>query len=405
MKYKILVSTSLALIAVYYTVIFLGFRDLVLHGASDFSSFYAAGTIVRSGHGEQVYDYAAQKKAQEGFIRDLKFRSGPLLYAHAPFELLLFLPLACLTYPAAFGLWLGCNLIFLFTVPFVVRAYLPGIHDRIPSILLVFGFFFPATLALIHGQDSILILLLFTSFYAAIKRGDDKAAGLSLALAAFKPQLLLVVLAAMVWQRQWKILTWFLKGSAILLLVSFAIVGWKGVLGFPHFLLWFDRLPPEISGAYPHAMPNLRGALFTMLGSRLSAGALKFTTAGATIGVLGIMLNKIRKIPRETENGLHLGFIMVLTPLLAYHANTPDFVLLLLPFLLILDYLQTRRRLQPNHWVLGVSVAAVFLIPFVFPGPMPLFCGIVALTSSLFYEVTSSRTSCLPAAGELPIPA
>jgi hypothetical protein len=270
--------------------------------------------------------------------------------------------------------------------------------------LLVFGFFFPATLVLIHGQDSILLLLLFTSFYAASKRGDDKAAGLSLALAAFKPQLLMVVLGAMVWQRQWKILAWFLRGSAILLLVCFAVVGWKASLGYPHFLLWFDRLPPEISGAYPRNMPNLRGALFTMLGSRLSADALRFTTAGATIGLLGIMLNKIRKIPRETENGLQLAFIMALTPLLAYHANSTDFVLLLLPFLLILDYLQTRRHLKPNHWVLGVAVAAVFLIPFVFPGPMPLFCGIVALTSSLYYEVASSRNSTLPAAGESPAP-
>ena len=398
MKYKILVSISFALIAVYYTVIFLSFRDLVLHGAPDFSSFYAAGSIVRSGQGEQLYDYAIQRKAQEGFIRDLKFRRGPPPYIHPPFELLLFLPLACLSYPAALGVWFGCNLIFLFTVPFLVRSCLPGIHDRIPAILLVFGFFFPAVLALLHGQDSILILLLFTFFYAAIQRGDDKAAGLCLALAAFKPQLLVVVLVAMVWQRQWKILGWFLKGSGVLVLVSLAFVGWKATLGFPHFLLGFDRLPSEMSGNYPHNMPNLRGALFTMLESRLSADTLRLTTAGATLGILGIMLNKIRKIPQETENGLQFALIVVLTPLLAYHANTSDFVLLLLPFVLILDYLQTRRPMEPNHWVLGGSVAAVFLIPFVFPGPMLLFCGIAALTASLYYEVAWSRISCLPAA-------
>ena len=93
---------------------------------------------------------------------------------------------------------------------------------------------------------------------------------------------------------------------------------------------------------------------------------------------------------------------MVLTPLLALHANTTDFVLLLLPFVVILDYLQTRRPLQPNHWVLAVSVAAVFLIPFVFPGPLPLFCGIAALTSSLFYEVASSRIPPLAARGGSP---
>jgi hypothetical protein len=275
----------------------------------------------------------------------------------------------------------------------VVSSCLPGIRDRIPAILLVFGFFFPATIALIQGQDSILTLLLFTLFYAAIQRGDDRAAGLCLALAAFKPQLLLVVLVAMVWQRQWKILAWFLKGSAILLLVSLAIVGWKGALGYPHFLLWFDRLPPEVSGNDPRNMPNLRGALFAVLGSRLSADTLRLTTVGATLGILGILLNKIKRIPRENANSVQLAFIMVLTPLLAYHAYTHDFALLLLPFLLVLDYLQTRRPLKPNHWVLGVSVAAVFLIPFVFPGPMPLFCGMVVLTSSLYYEVASSRIS------------
>ena len=393
MKYRILVGTSFALIAVYYTLIFLGFKDRMLHGASDFASFYAASTLVRSGHGKQVYDYAAQEKVQEEFI---KLRGAPLLYVHAPFELLIFLPLAGLPYPAAFEVWFGCNLIFLFAVPFLARGSLPGIRDRIPAILLVFGFFFPATFALVQGQDSILLLLLLTVFYAALQRGDDRAAGLCLALAAFKPQLLLVVLAAMAWQRQWKILAWFVNGSAILLLASFAIVGWKGALEFPHFLLWFDRLPPEISGAYPSHMPNLRGALFAMLGSRLSADTLRFTTAGVTIGLLGIMLDKMRKVARESDDGLQVALILVLTPFLAYHTNMHDFVLLLLPFLLILDYLQTRHPLKPNHWVLGGSVVAVFLIPFVFPEPLAMFCGVAALTSSLYYEVASLRISAFP---------
>jgi len=392
MKYKILVGTSFTLVAVYYTVIFLGFREPVLHGASDFSSFYAAGSIVGSGQGEHLYDYAAQQKAQERFLADLKFRGSPLLYVHAPFELLLFLPLSGLSYPAALGVWFGCNLILLLAVPFLARASLPGIRDRIPAILLVFGFFFPATLTLIQGQDSILLLLLFTLFYAATKRGDARVAGLCLALAAFKPQLLLVVLLAMVWQRQWKVLGWFLRGSLILVLASMALVGWRATLGFPQFLLAFDGLPAEISGAYPQHMPNLRGALFAVLGAHLPAAALKLTTLGVTIGVLGILLHKIRRIPRGAENDLQLALIVALTPLLAYHANKHDFVLLLLPFVLILDHLQTRRARTPNHWILGVSVAAVFLIPFVFPGALPLFCGVALLTSSLYYEVARSRT-------------
>jgi hypothetical protein len=204
----------------------------------------------------------------------------------------------------------------------------------------------------------------------------------------------------MVWRRQWKLLGWFLKGSVILLLVSIALVGWRATLGYPQFLLAFDRLPAEISGAYPQHMPNLRGALFAMLGAHLSAAALKLTTLGVTIGVFGILLNKIRRIPRGAENGLQLALIVTVTPLLAYHANKHDFVLLLLPFVLILDYLQTRRPLQPNHWVLGGSVAAVFLIPFVFPGPLPLFSGMVMLTICLYYELATSRIPSVPATGE-----
>lgn len=389
MKYRMLVGTSFALIAVYYALIFFGFKDRMLHGASDFASFYAAGTLVRSGQGGQVYDYAAQEKVQENFIR---LRGAPLLYVHAPFELLIFLPLAGFPYPAAFEVWFGCNLVLLFTVPFLARSLLPGIRDRIPAILLVFGFFFPATFALVQGQDSILLLLLFTVFYAAMRRGDARAAGLCLALAAFKPQLLLVVLAVLVWQRQWRILAWFLKGSALLLLVSFAIVGWKGALGFPHFLLWFDRLPAEISGAYPSHMPNLRGAMFTMLGSRWSADGLRWVTAGATLALLGGVLNKVSRSPRQREDGLQFALLLTLTPLLAYHTNTHDLVVLLLPFLLILDYLQTRPALRPHHWVLAGSVAAVFLIPFVFPEPIALFCGVAVLASSLYYEVASEAS-------------
>src|ERR1039458_3737425 len=61
------VRISVIVVLIIYALIFWQQKQMLLAGASDFSSLYAAGAILDSGQGARVYDYDTQRKAQAPF--------------------------------------------------------------------------------------------------------------------------------------------------------------------------------------------------------------------------------------------------------------------------------------------------------------------------------------------------
>jgi hypothetical protein len=100
-------------------------RRSVPAGLPDFSIFYTAGRILRAGHGARLYDDTLQESLQRSFSPLAMERRGSILpYNHPPFEALLFVPLARFSYLTAYAIWLGINLILLFSVPLLLRPRL-----------------------------------------------------------------------------------------------------------------------------------------------------------------------------------------------------------------------------------------------------------------------------------------
>src|SRR5579863_7910588 len=88
-------------------------HDFIVRGYEDFTSFYTAGKIVLRGEGVRLYDRQLQWQVQQEFASSVSNRTGPLPYIRPPFEALLFLPLASLSYPAAVEIWTLIKLILL----------------------------------------------------------------------------------------------------------------------------------------------------------------------------------------------------------------------------------------------------------------------------------------------------
>ena len=95
-------------------------HDPILQGYVDFASFYTAGRIVQSGQSPRLYDPALQWKVQQEFASTVKIRRGPLPYVRPPFEALVFLPLAYLTYPTACVVWMALKTVLLLAIPFLL---------------------------------------------------------------------------------------------------------------------------------------------------------------------------------------------------------------------------------------------------------------------------------------------
>ena len=127
-------------------------RDLVRKGYPDFTIFYAAGTMVRSGMAGSLYDERAEFQTQRQFAPEVSTRHGALPYNHPPFEALLFVPLSFLAYLPAYLAWDAVNLGLLVLALLLLRRHVPILQTRPLRVwvLCAVAFFPVFVLSLIH---------------------------------------------------------------------------------------------------------------------------------------------------------------------------------------------------------------------------------------------------------------
>lgn len=267
MRNRPVVITLFALIALH--LLFFGIlKKKIFTGHTDFAAFYAAGKIIRNGSAGDLYQYETQKRVQAPLFTEVTERQGPLLYYHPPYEATLFAQLARLPYAWAFGVWTAGCLLILFLLPRLLGPQIAGLRAVAPGfVTLSFLSFFPAFIAVIQGQDSVLLALLFVLCFLALKRGDEALAGAVLALGLFKFQFVLPVAALFLIRRRWRFVAGFSGLAFILSAASLAVVGRKGMLDYPVFLWRLNdglasKAVQNLRGILPFAMPNLRGLLF-----------------------------------------------------------------------------------------------------------------------------------------------
>jgi hypothetical protein len=361
----------------------------IARGVSDFSGFYTAGKIVESGNGNQLYDESTQARV-EGIYTVRSLQGGFLPYNHAPFEALLFAPLAMFPYGTAFWIWWGINLPLAYLAFFLLRSEIARVCARPEFAVLALAIFPPLLASEMQGQDSILSLLLFTVCFICLQRNRPGMAGCALALSCFKPQLALVMIAvlAVVSEQRWRILRGFLATCLGLLGLSVGFIGWHACASYPAFLVHFASGYDEI-GAQIRTMPNLRGLLFAAFDSVLSHRALLLLVVllSALLGLATIraMLGKVRPVEGRA---LPFALLVTLAVLVGYHGNFHDLTLLLLPLALVCNWLVAKGIGTVNRKLLVLCVA-VFLGGLFLPTAMIRIygCATIVLFVLLYREL------------------
>lgn len=167
---------------------------------TDFSSFYAAGSLALEDKAANVYDAAAHYARQQQI-----FGATTPYYAwyYPPIFLLVATPLALLPYPLALALWQGLSLLFYLGVIAAIlrRSTMPAAIRRAwwPVVLA-----FPAVfINLGHGQNGFLTAGLFGAALMALTQ-RPYLAGMLFALMAYKPQFALVIPLALLAAGQWR---------------------------------------------------------------------------------------------------------------------------------------------------------------------------------------------------------
>ena len=365
----VLFAAALTLLLVHVALFWIA-GGKALKGYADFAFIYAAAELIKDGSGTHLYDYDAQKRVQDRLFSEVEIRKGTLVFNHLPVEALLFVPFSYLPFAWAYGLWAVINVSILFGLPFLLAPHDSNLKEIFrPFLSLFFVAFFPCFVAVLQGQISILLLLLFALAFLSLKQGRDFLAGCLLGLTLFKFQIVLPFMLPFCLKKRWKVLFGFLVVTSGLVLLSLSLVGWKGMTAYLH-LLWREnqnlvsRGQQQIYAIYPQAMPNIRGFLY-------GACAGKIPEAGIGIGVVGsslilLLWSAIRWIRFRERQVVDLSFSLnlLVALLVSYHLLLHDLSLLSLPLLLLLNHrVGTRTPSRLLRYASLVVIGIFFLTP------------------------------------------
>jgi len=215
----------------------------------DLPQFYFAAKLIRAGKISLLYDKSAYVPLNAELAKSDPLAAKYSTYFNRPaFEAPLFLPLAFLSYRAAGILVLIVNFGLLALLVWRIPKWLYAPRD---SRIWLFVFM-PFLHSIAFGQDTLLLTLLVAFGLHLLLDKQDIPSGAVLALAVFKPHLLCAVPFALIAGKKWKALCSFMFTAGALALVSFTIVGIRGIRN------WAELLRAPSTDAVPLLMGNLR---------------------------------------------------------------------------------------------------------------------------------------------------
>jgi hypothetical protein len=315
---------------------------------TDFSAFYAAGTLVREGRPDLAFDPASVHARQQAIFGAAAPYYG---WLYPPFFLLVAGALASLPYALALTLWLAATLALYLAamrgiaglspvIPgraegaspesilpdrvygFRARPFGPSRNDDGDSIWLLLALAFPAVFVNIgHGQNGFLTAALMGGALLLLER-RAVVAGVLLGLLVFKPQLGLMIPLALVAAGRWRSMFAAAVTVALLALLTLAAFGpevWRAFLASTE-VARTELLEAGVAGW--HKMHSVFAVTRMWGGSTALAYTLQAMAALTTAAALYWLWRS------DARHALKAAGLAVATLLVAPHSHDYDLMLL-----------------------------------------------------------------------------
>lgn len=207
----------------------------------DFLPAYVAGHFARTGEFAKMYDRVAFSAMQTkvigeaGLEMDGRFGAG----LNPPHFALVFAPLSALPYRTAAAVWCAANVVFVAaSLVLLMRMLPPGASRRglVPLLLIAS---MPFCQAMGHQQNTFLSLLILTVAVTCWRAGLPFAAGATIGLLFYKPQLAAVVSLVLVADLGRRAVLGL--GAALVLTLLVTVLCMPGALGE-----YFHTLPVNV---------------------------------------------------------------------------------------------------------------------------------------------------------------
>jgi hypothetical protein len=330
--------------------IWFGFRGETFMGrplGGDFVQFYSAGKILNTGPAANIYDIPTIVRTEHESLPTMP-DSQMLLYGNAPYIAALFRPLAMLPYRYAYCAWLAISLL-------IYSAALAILIGRtLPKTAYLLALSSPMFLleTWIGGQISVIGFLGIALFVDCFRRERWFLAGLSLAIAAYKPSLIAIPAAMLVIGACWRIVAGLIAGSALAGMLSLTTVGFEGCRRWLDTLRVFSLLATGAEASIRRVKYVDFNSFFSIfLGANGLARACAFLLTAAAL----LWLARAWWISKGDRRQL-LAATLALMLAANFYVPVYDTIILVAPAVLAAQCAVDRRQLQV--WLL-----ALYLVP------------------------------------------
>jgi hypothetical protein len=332
---------------------------------ADFAGFYAAGTLLREYPPERLYDFELQDRLYHRTLPDAPPEER-LPYVYPPFFTLPFRALAALPYPWAYAAWLTFSVGLTLAGLGLLRARLPDVPRANWSIAVLLALSFEPLVmeCWLGGQTSPFGFFVFALALYWDDRGRPALAGLALALALYKPPLLLLVLPLLVVARRWRVVAGFAAGGLGLAGASLLAVGEGGCLAYFRLLTGFARLSMGNDPGFPRWKYVDLASFVRLLFGELSPAAWLPILAAVAIGLL-FLARLWWRYRRLGPDGRKLAWAAALTATLVLNVYVGVYDTLLVVPAVLLTFDAVRDTVGGVPPGLRVFLVLLYVVPWV----------------------------------------
>lgn len=357
--FKLLLITLLTFSAVLNLGILWAKRSSILKGDSDFVIYYTGAEIVNAGRATELYDLDVQQHYQEKFKRTNQ-PWAVLPFNHAPYELLLFLPLAHLSFQTAYVVWCSVTTFLLILAWQILVPFLDK-KDKFLHLAVLLAFY-PTMTTIKMGQDSALSLLILAGVFALLRCRRELLAGSILALGLYKPHLVMPLAGILTVSGYRRAMLGFVGMGLVLFSVSLAMVGWHGLISLASIVAGMGG---PTSVVYPAFMMNLRGLSFLLLTLVNAVWLTNVVTAILSALVYGCCLWLLKRKMTEDRSLFELGYALavVATVLVSFHLYAHDVIILVIALNILWSYVLQNRKQTRLFYYGCIATLTVFTLP------------------------------------------
>jgi hypothetical protein len=301
----------------------------------DFILFYTGGKYLLANRLDDLYDFAGQQIFQLQTLRLEAAQFTP--FNHPPFATVFYAPFAMAGFEWGLLLWSAAGLLALWLAWRLLQQELPALAKHSPFGLTLLSFCFYPTIAwILANQNSAFTFLIYTITYVQLRRRRDLAAGATLGLLLYKPQLALTLVFILAVKARLKAVTGFLLTSGLLIAVGFLLS--------PRAMSEYLRVLPQIAElpflpGYPiEKMHNFYGFSVLLLSNLFSRRVVEFVAASLMVGgllVVGAWWRTVPWQPATRQWNLSLASTLALGLLISPHLMVYDLMVLLLPIAIV----------------------------------------------------------------------